>query len=319
MRNPLAAFVTGVALLLALPAAAEDPAAKAGFTDYSNAFVTFYDATEGLDTDARVAAFKAQVAPVYPAFYAPRDGRTQADVDANIRRSIEEFPGLRAKYLAAQSAFPAALAGARKHFRQTFPDSTATLPIYLLHSLGEMDGGTREIDGRQVMVFGADGIARYHTPEDLGPFFDHELFHIEHRSYFGDCDAIWCQLWREGLATAAAAQMNPGISNRALMLELPKPIAPAVDAHWREALCDVDARKDSLERDDYKALFWGNGGTATLPPRWGYYVGYRLAAELLEDHGLVELAHMPDKRAEPLVKAKLATMIADAGGCRAPA
>jgi hypothetical protein len=299
------------ALFAAVPACAQPTV----FSDYSSAFVEFYDATEGLDSDQRVSAFKERVAPAWPAFYAPRDGRTQQEVDANIRRSIEEFPAIRDKYLAAQRAFPKALADARAHFRESFPDSTAALPIYFVHSLGEMDGGTREIEGRNVLVFGADGIARYHTPEDLGPFFDHELFHVEHRAYFGDCDLIWCQVWREGLATAAAAQMNPGISHRALMLELPKPIPAAVDAHWRDAVCFLAARRDSDSRDDYKAMFWGNGGNDVLPPRWGYYIGYRLAERLLRGHSLIDMAHLPKDRAERLVKAELDMMIAEAGGC----
>jgi hypothetical protein len=308
-------LVAAAALLAATAAHAEGPPAGTGYTDLSGAFVAFYDANEGLDIDARVAAFKRDVAPLYPAFYAPRDGRTQDQVDANIRKAIEEFPSIRDKYVAAEQAFPVALAKAREHFHKTFPNSTASLPTYLLHSLGEMDGGTRTVDGRDVMVFGADGIAKYHSPTDIGAFFDHEFLHVEHGSYFKDCDAIWCSLWEEGLATATAGQMNPGIGDAALMLTIPRPIAPEVDAHWRAALCYLDARKDSVTRDDYKALFWGNGGTEILPPRWGYYVGYKVAQDLLKSHSLVELAHMPNDGAETLVKGQLAKMVAAAGGC----
>ncbi len=109
--------------------------------------------------------------------------------------------------------------------------------------------------------------------------------------------------------------MNPGVSQAALMLTVPRPIAPEVDAHWREALCYVRARQDSTAPDDYKAMFYGNGGTATLPPRWGYYVGYRLAQRRLRGAGLVDLAHLGNAASEALVKAELAAMSEEAGGC----
>jgi len=309
------AAVVAAALLAATAVQAKGPPAGADYSDYSQAFVKFYDTTEGLDPDARLAAFKRDVAPLFPGFYAPREGRTQEQVDNSIRGAIKEFPSIRDKYLAAQKAFPQALANARRHFGKFFPKSTASLPTYLLHSLGEMDGGSRTIKGRDVMVFGADGIAKYHSPADIGPFFDHEFLHIEQGAFFKDCDAIWCSLWQEGLATAAAAQMNPGIDDQGLMLTLPKPIPAAVDAHWREALCYLSAKQEATDPASYKSLFYGNGGTDILPPRSGYYIGYKLARRLLRAHSLVELAHLPNDRAGPLVKGELAAMVKEAGGC----
>ncbi len=310
-----AVFLAIAALLGATAASAEGPPEGTGYTDLSGAFVAFYDATEGQEIDARVAAFKRDVAPLYPGFYSVRNNRTQEQIDHNIRHAIEEFPTIREKYLAAQQAFPGALASATSHFRQFFPGSTASLPTYLLHSLGEMDGGTREIGGQEVLVFGADGIAKYHSPENIGAFFDHEFIHVEQGTAFDECDAIWCSLWSEGLATAAAAQMNPGIDMHGLMLDVPKPIAPPVDADWKGALCLVSGMVDSIDSGDYSALFYGNGGTEKFPPRFGYYVGYRLAERLLENHALADLVHLPRDEAEPLVKGELADMVTEAGGC----
>lgn len=312
-------LVAGALLLFAAcarPEAAVAPAPPpAAYTDYSQAFVEFWDRTQGLDEDARLAAFKREIVPLYPAFYAPRYGATQDKWEVHVKRNLAEFPKLRERYEATQAAFPAAYAKAREHFASYFPGSTAALPTYVLHSLGEMDGGTRELDGRMVMVFGMDGMALYHTPADLGPFFDHELFHVEHGAYFAECDRIWCSLWTEGLATAASEVMNPGISQAAMMLETPKPIAPAVDARWREAICSVRANLDSTNQDIYRDLFMGNGKNPDFPPRWGYYVGYRLAEQTLKDHTLQQLAHMPASEAESLVRSTLATMVHDAGGC----
>lgn len=295
--------------------AATPPASAPPYTDLSQAFIDFYDRTEGMEDGARVAAFKAEVASLYPGFYSTRGRRSEAQHDQLILANIERFPEVREKYVAAQSAFPIAYARAISHFRQFFPDSTAALPTYFLHSLGEMDGGTREIDGRMVMVFGADGIARYHTPETIGPFFDHELFHVEHGTYFPECEPVWCALWIEGLATAAAERMNPGIGPNALMLETPRPIAPTVDPNWQLALCTVSRVVDSTGQNDYKLLFYGNGGNETFAPRWGYYVGWKLAQRLLRTHSLAELTHLTTPQAEPLVKGELEAMVSEAGDC----
>jgi hypothetical protein len=303
------------ALLLAACATTQPGAARPPYTDLSQAFVEFYDRTQALDEAARVASFKADVAPLYPAFYSTRGRRTEEQQDRLILLNIQRFPEIRDKYLEAQRAFPAAYARAIAHFRRFFPDSTAALPTYFLHSLGEMDGGTREIDGQMVMIFGADGIARYHTPESIGPFFDHELFHVEHGAYFRECEPVWCALWIEGLATAAAEAMNPGIDQAGLMLATPRPIQPEIDADWRNALCTMRAKLDSTSPGDYGAIFMEGTGKREYPPRWGYYVGFRLAQRLLRDHSLAELAHLPPPQAEPLVKGELEAMIGEAASC----
>jgi hypothetical protein len=305
----------GALALLGACATAPAPPANPAYTDLSQAFVEFYDRTRGLDDATRLAAFKAEVAPLFPGFYAPRNGQTQEQRDRTILGSLKRFPEIRAKYVEVQRAFPSAYAAAIAHFRRFFPHSRATLPTYFLHSLGEMDGGTREIDGRPVMVFGADGIALYHSPADIGPFFDHELFHVENSATFPECEPVWCALWMEGLATAAADVMNPGIGEAGLMLTTPRPLAPEIEADWRGALCLMQSKLGSTERADYAGMFMGQTSAAKYPPRWGYYVGYRMAQRLLRSHELQELAHMTPAQAEPLLRAELAAMVGDAGGC----
>jgi hypothetical protein len=306
--------LVALALLGACATTAFPPKPPA-YTDLSQAFVDFYDRTQGLDDTARLAAFKAEVVPLFPGFYAPRNGQTQEQRDRTILGSLKRFPEIRARYVEVQRAFPAAYAAAIGHFRRFFPHSTATLPTWFLHSLGEMDGGTRDIDGHPVMVFGADGIAQYHSPADIGPFFDHELFHVENAQAFPECDPVWCALWMEGLATAAAEAMNPGIDQAGLMLTIPRPLAPEIDADWRNALCLMQAKLGSSERADYAGMFMGQANSGKYPPRWGYYVGYRLAQRLLRHRSLEQLAHMTPAQAEPVLRAELATMVNEAGGC----
>src|SRR6187455_2405540 len=131
------------------------------------------------------------------------------------------------------------------------------MPVYLLHSLGEMDGGIREFGGKNYLIFGADVIARMHDAHTLTPFLDHELFHVEHVRYFPECGAVWCALWIEGLATYAAKVMNPGADDQQLLLTSPEPIRAAVDARWPAALCFTRKKLFSGESADMEALFVG--------------------------------------------------------------
>jgi hypothetical protein len=116
-----------LALVLLGACATTPPAAAPPYTDFSQAFVDFYDRTAGLDEAARVAAFRAEVAPLYPGFYSTRGRRTEEQHDRVILANLKRFPEIRDKYVAVQGAFPEAYARAVGHVRQFFPKSTAAL------------------------------------------------------------------------------------------------------------------------------------------------------------------------------------------------
>jgi hypothetical protein len=200
------------------------------------------------------------------------------------------------------------LAPAQRSFESMFGPMTGYPPIYLVHSLGEFDGGTRSLPEGGRLLFGADVIARIHLAHNIRPFFHHELFHLFHARTFSECDAIWCGLWSEGLATYVAASLNPGATDAELLLTEPEPIRPAVDANRAEAVCAVVARLDSTEGESTRALFSFRRMNERLPPRFGYYVGYLAAAELGRTRSLRQLAAMPASEVRPALEAALHRM-----------
>jgi hypothetical protein len=297
------AFLAG---LLAAPVAAKAPA----LVSFADAFPKFYDATTVLPEAERVARFRDQFHALLPSFYAKRD-RSDADYDKAIAVSLKGFPAIRARYVAVERSFPKAFVAGQKSFRKAFPDYRLTVPIYLLHSLGEMDGGTRTLDGKTVGVFGADMIAAIHTPDTIKPFLDHELFHLYHHQFFPDCDPLWCNLWEEGLAVYVSARLNPGATDVQLMLTQPKPIRPVVEAHLKEAMCGLGAKLDSTSEDDYAPFFFGRPNKGPFPSRYGYLLGYMLVQKIGADRSLEQLAKMPAAQ----VKAALVAAIASYGPC----
>lgn len=271
--------------------------------DLTPDFVALADETAGLPNAERVKAFRARFEPLLADYYG-RDGKGKAGNDVAIALALRNFSGSRAKFVATAAGFTAAFDRAQKHFRKAFPDYRLTLPVYLIHSMGQQDGGTRTLAGRTILVFGADVIAAIHDETTIGPFLDHELLHAYHQSRFGECQQLWCALWSEGLATYVASRLNPGASDRALLLTLPRPIRREVEPRLAEAMCNVGARLESTSQDDVQAMFnFREGGQ--FPPRYGYFVGYVLAAKLGETIPLERLAAMPASQVKPLLRAAI--------------
>lgn len=308
IRGALFAIVT----LFAAPAMAKTP-----YVDLTPQFEAFFDETAKMDEAARVALFRERMNALLPGFYEPRYGATEERYNARIVRALSRFAALRPDYDRTRREFATAYALGIKHFRKEFPGFKPNVPIYLLHSLGEMDGGTRELRGKHYLVFGADVIAREHKAETIGPFLDHELFHVENGKYFKECDSVWCGLWVEGLATYAAAKMNPTADDAQLLLATPGPIRAPTDAKWGEALCYTRAKFDSAVAEDYQAFFMGgHDGPKTFPDRFGYYVGMKLIAGLGGKYSLAQLAHMPPETAKKALIESLAQASSSAGGCK---
>ena len=303
---------TVVFALLSLGAAAPSPG-PVTFTSYAAQFDEFEGRTEGMPSDQRVKEFLTTFSALLPGLYVDKDAR-------RIDKALTNFPAIRPAYRAVEAEFPQALNSAVEHFRRVFPDFVPPLPIYLVHSLGVRDGGADFVNGRKVMMFGADVIARIHNDDSLQPFMDHELFHLEHARHFEDCDQLWCPLWQEGLATFAASVMNPGATDHQLLLDQPSAIRVETDANWGAALCWVATRFDATDAQDTSQGFMGGEHPEGLPSRFGYYVGMRVAAEAAKSKGLPAITRLSDEQARPMVVRALGLLIKAAHApCKPPA
>ncbi len=278
--------------------------------DLTEAFAELHDSTIDLPAEQRVARFEAEIVPLFPEFYARSRYSQMSDEDyaGRIIRALDEFDDYRDEYLETAESFEQLLAPAYGAFAAAFPDIGEVGDIYLLHSLGEMDGGTRTFDDELYIIFGADVMTWAHPYDDEQPFFHHELFHVLHRRSFPECETIWCGLWTEGLAVYVAHELNPGASDSQLLLTVPEPIRQALDDNLAEAACAVRARLDSHDENDISALFSFERLNERLPPRFGYYVGFLVAQEAGRTASLQELADLDHAEARAAVDAALSAM-----------
>lgn len=283
--------------------------------DLASTYATFWDESQDMPAAERVAAFKSRFETSLPGFFtAERVGwMTSAEYDAAIIRSFEQFPGIRKRFTTVTSGFAELLAPAYDRFARAFTDLRPIGPIYVVHSVGEFDGGTRKVTGQNRLVFGVDVVAQVHDFSNETPFFHHELFHVYHAQFFSGCDEMWCALWSEGLATLAAQRLNPGATDAELLLTSPRPIRPEIERDRNAAICAVAARISSTDSADYASLFSNGSRIANLPLRFGYYVGLLVATEAEKSRSLTELAHLENQSARDLV----ATSLAQLAPCRA--
>ncbi len=268
------------------------------YTDLTDDFATLYD--EGGTDAERVARIRARLGEKLPGFYEPeRFQKDEAWFAARMARYLATYLAERDGIADVSARFAEMFDPAVVDFEERLDLLPTDIPVYLLVSLGEFDGGTRDYGGSVKLMFGADVMAEIHKG-DARPFMQHELFHLYHAKRFAECAEVWCSLWTEGLATHVSAELNPGASDAGLGLTLPEPIRPQLMEHRAEAVCAVVARLDSTDPQDFGALFSFERVNANLPPRFGYMVGMWVAQDLGRDHDLRKLAELsgPPLRAE---------------------
>ncbi len=303
----LASLILLSAALSAPGATAAEPAAPMmKVHDLASAFQQVADRNAG-KLDTAVRDFRETIVPRFPAFYSPQryQGRlTEAQRDAQLAKAFAAFPALREAYAKKVEGFTRDLPRHIATFRAEFPDYPAATDIWFLHSLGEMDGGMRTLNGQKYFVFGADVMTQVHGDGDEAAFFHHELFHDYQALNCGN-DRVWSLLWEEGLATYVSKRMNPKASDAELLLDLPAGLVPDTRKQMRRALDDVHAKLDSSDDEALAGLFQRRGDRTGLPARRGYYLGYLVAEEAGKTMSMRQMARLDCDASRKVVTAAL--------------
>lgn len=283
--------------------------------DLSIAFDEFYQRTELMPLPARVEAFRRSIGTRFPQFYGDeRIDYSHAEQDERIGAAIVKYPAIRDVYLKKARAFKAQLARYVDEFQVRFPDYRFGGEIWLLHSLSEMDGGTRNFAGRPYLIFGADGLARYHAAGDDGAFFHHELFHTYQQPAVRDCgdDRVWSALWSEGLAIHVSQLMHPQATEKELLVDFPAGTVAKTRAALPAAWTQLESALDSQDPLIMASLFQMSSRDKSLPQRRGYYLGYLVAQEAAKSRDVAELAKLGCGPARELVTSTVRKLRAEA-------
>lgn len=279
----------------------------------------YWDAAEALPAERQLALFRKHFVDKHPGLYSPGviDTRSPKPFDEGLADLFPQFmqfvgphiPVMRRLSQSIEQDLPRSDA----LFRQTFPDFSYTGDVYFFVSLGSFDGATRPVNGQMALLFGIETMAGIYGDElDLQPLFIHELFHVYHRQHFGEeraQDPLYATLWREGLAQYVAKSLVPdadGVSLYGMPPDLPQragAMLPGLAAGMLAAL-------DSTDGADFNRYFSFQNGDESIPPRAGYYLGYRVAQSAGRTRSLQGLARMPAAEARPVIEAALRELVA---------
>ncbi len=266
------------------------PQQECASTDLMPAFWSFWEEARGLPAEERFPLFEATVIRPNAAVYAGIFEEVPKPPGEFVPASFERVPAIEASMRALSARLSADLPRELGAFRKTFPKFRCSVPVYFLYSAGAFDGATREVSGKNALMFGLDVIAR--LEEELSPLVAHELFHVYHGEVVDESPKVfYWSMWEEGLASYVSRRLNPGIPEAKICC-LPAIESAAVPTLAAGAL----ALLDSASREDYARYFLGGQKDSGIPARSGYYLGYLVASEAGKTHTLEELASWSPKQ-----------------------
>ncbi len=275
-------------------------------------FLEFWDSAKGLTLDERVKIFDQTVVSKFPQFYqfVYQSWKSQNlnKVD-RLNDFFKNFMFIEKEFRNRHEIINRDLKKTLKSFQKKFSDFNSDFDLYIVHSLGQMDGGMRVLGDKNYFIFGIDGIVKYHNGTSDTPFFHHELFHLYHSKYFRFNGKLWESLWGEGLATYVSEVLNRGSSFKNLMLDTPAGLVPKSQAKIRVILQDLLDQLDSTDKEIYKTYFLMNSLNKEIPKRAGYYVGYLIAKELGKSYSLKELSRLSGEPLKKLIQKSLKDLI----------
>lgn len=291
---------------------AQPPAAAINTIDVIPAFLQLWKETRAATSDQRARRFLELVVRPHAELFEGFTGSVSLGRAGLYLIQVERFvPAIEKLHQSFVGSFADALAG----FHHALPGFDWQGSVVLMPNLFGFDGGYGSIDGRGYLVFGLDTIARMDGPQaDLPVLFMHELFHLYHGALHpewkgesrGKDAPLFRLVWGEGLATYASEQLRPQ-ADTAAILRSPT-LAAACEERLQPLARQLLQALDSAEQDPFMEWMSGRDRASDVPPRAGYYFGWRIARQLGRKHTLADLARLASADIRKAIAAELASL-----------
>jgi hypothetical protein len=136
----------------------------------TNDFDAFWKSSESKTAAERFNHFKMTVYKSFPEFYDYKFGQwTKNGMDPiqSFNQELDEYPIYRDDFLAIGKKLPVYLEKSAFSFKKMFPDFNDNIKVHIINSFGDMDGGTRLLNKKWHLIFGAESIAKYHKGKEM--------------------------------------------------------------------------------------------------------------------------------------------------------
>ena len=273
-------------------------------TDLMPGFWKFWDAAKSLPPAEQERLFEERVIAANQAAYDGVFHEVSRPVPQVVGDALAKVPALEPDMRELSGRLSTELPRQIARFREAFPRFRCDTAVYFLYSAGAFDGATREVSGKDALMFGIDVIAQ--LKEQLSPLVMHELFHVYHGERIPKAPAtFYWQMWEEGLASYVSRRLDPDVPEDEVCC---LPPAGPIDAARARIVAGALERLDSDRPDDYRRYFLGGKEEFDIPHRSGYLLGYRIAAEAAKSRSLEQLAELPPSEVRELVESGLRRM-----------
>lgn len=278
--------------------------------DVAQPFLSFWEHSKDLSDEKKVEQFQKEIIPLFPEFYKARIERwikRDKNPDALLAQQLREFPQIKASFTSKTIELSKSVNQSLQTFRNEFPEMNPNFEIYVIHSLGEMDGGTRQYGEKSFFILGIDGMVKYHHDFiSEVPFFHHELFHVYHAQYLTEDMRFWIALWGEGLATYVAEKLNPKAPIKDLMLSeiMITQVNQNIAFYWKDLLTKLESKNEK----DYEKYFLLSSTDKQIANRAGYYLGYLIAKEAAKHKSIPELVKLNPSDTIDLIRQTIETL-----------
>lgn len=284
--------------------------------DLAADFLIFYDKSSSVAEPDKSVEFYQQVVNKAPEIYSEVIFHhfkhvLHEDKQKLLDDNCAQFPGIRARFEKLHKELAGDLGAFIQKFEKRFSDfHTADLNFYIAHSLGYCPDFAPLVNGRVLVYFAVDKLAKQRHVDSLEPFVDEQLFRVYHSQHYCRFEKLHSRLWVEGLAIYAAKQMCSQASDKDLFFD------DKLLAETKNSIAEVsaDALKH-LDEDDHSGkiqarYFDAASKDKIMPARVGYGLGYLLVCEIAKSATIDEMVKWQDAEVKTRMHKTLQELLA---------
>ncbi|MGE5675952.1 MAG: DUF2268 domain-containing putative Zn-dependent protease [Mycobacterium leprae] len=196
-----------------------------------------------------------------------------------------------------------AVAGCRRLFRSPEPELDYVAMVGLFCS----NGWATVVNGVPTAFFALELLP---AQSHLDVLVAHETAHAVHHQLQAkewSAKSVAIGLLEEGLASFSSSLLCPGLTpHDYFWFGFPRfpDWVEQCEAEWPAIRAGLLEALDEAKPGTYQAFFTGGAGGG-LPARCGYYAGYRIVADLYQNHSLAEMARWSEGEATVAVQGTL--------------